>query len=305
MTTTDSKPAIPSSGANQALKEIVAGSVGGVCQVLSGQPFDTIKVRLQTQPTPPIYTGVVDCLKTTVQADGPLGLYKGTVTPLLGIGACVSIQFATLEHVKRHFTRSNGGSADLSTAQLYLAGAASGVANSIVSGPVEHIRTRLQVQSGKNVQFRGPLDCVRQIYAGYGIQGVFKGQAVTVAREFQGYGAYFLTYEYLVQRACKAEGVSRKELPTWKVMTYGALSGYSLWISVFPIDVIKSKLQTDAFDPTNRKYSSALDCFRQTLKAEGIRGLYRGFVPCMLRAAPVNAITFLGFEAAMNVLGRD
>ncbi|KAI9183566.1 Mitochondrial carrier protein ymc2 [Blastocladiella emersonii ATCC 22665] len=301
MTTSKSQEAAAGSS-NQAVKEILAGSFGGVCQVLSGQPFDTIKVRLQTQPTPPIYSGVVDCVKKTVQADGALGLYKGTVTPLLGIGACVSIQFAVLENMKRRFAASNGGSTDLSLAQLYMAGAVSGVANSAVSGPVEHIRTRLQVQTGSNVQFKGPLDCVRQIYRGHGLAGVFKGQGVTVAREFQGYGAYFLTYEWLVQRACRAEGKSRQELPKWKIVSYGAVAGYSLWVSVFPVDVIKSKLQTDALDKANRKYSSALDCFQKTLRAEGVRGLYRGFVPCMLRAAPVNGITFLGFEAAMNAV---
>ncbi|KAI9224142.1 putative YMC1-protein of the mitochondrial carrier family [Blastocladiella britannica] len=290
---------------SQAAKEIMAGSFGGVCQVLSGQPFDTIKVRMQTQPTPPIYSGVVDCFKQTVKADGLRGLYKGTVTPLLGIGACVSIQFATLENMKRYLVKSNGGSTDLSLGQLYIAGAASGAANSVVSGPVEHIRTRLQVQSGANVQFRGPLDCVKQIYSSYGLAGVYKGQGVTLLRELQGYGAYFLTYEYLVQRSCAKSGVSRRELPIWEVMTYGGLSGYAMWFSVYPVDAVKSKLQTDALDPAKRRYSSMLNCFQVTLKQEGIRGLYRGFVPCMLRAAPVNAITFLGFEAAMNVLGRE
>ncbi len=33
-------------------KNFVAGGVGGVGAVLSGHPFDTIKVRLQTMPVP-------------------------------------------------------------------------------------------------------------------------------------------------------------------------------------------------------------------------------------------------------------
>ncbi|KAL7752709.1 Mitochondrial carrier protein ymc2 [Sorochytrium milnesiophthora] len=243
------------------------------------QPFDTVKVRLQTQPTPPIYNGVGDCIAKTYKNEGFGGFYKGMLTPLLGIGLCVSIQFATLEQMKRYFAKANG-SEHLTNAQLYLAGAASGTANS------------------------GPLDCVKKLYAANGLPGVFKGQAVTVVREFQGFGAYFFTYEWLVNRDCERMNKRRDQLETWRVMGYGALSGYALWITVYPIDVIKSKLQTDGLTPATRRYSSAWNCFQQTLKAEGVAGLYKGFTPCMLRAAPVNAVTFLGFETAMRFLGR-
>jgi hypothetical protein len=46
-----------------------------------GQPFDTVKVRLQSMPTPapgqsPLYTGMVDCVKKTVQREGPSAFYK-------------------------------------------------------------------------------------------------------------------------------------------------------------------------------------------------------------------------------------
>jgi solute carrier family 25 carnitine/acylcarnitine transporter 20/29 len=60
----------------QTFKELFAGSVGGITQVLTGQPFDTVKVRLQTQPTPPIYSGVSDCVKKIASQEGPFGFYK-------------------------------------------------------------------------------------------------------------------------------------------------------------------------------------------------------------------------------------
>jgi solute carrier family 25 carnitine/acylcarnitine transporter 20/29 len=215
------------------------------------------------------------------------------MTPLVGIGACVSIQFVVLEATKRHFTSINKKGEFLSNSQLYLAGAASGLANSVVSGPVEHIRTRLQVQTGTG--FSGPIDCIRQIYRSHGLAGIYKGQAVTMAREFQGYGAYFLAYEYLVQEAMKKDNLqSRSELPTWKVCAFGGAAGYAMWFTVYPIDAIKSKLQTDGFTAETKQYSSALDCARKIFAREGAAGFFRGIGPCLLRAAPVNGITFLG-----------
>ena len=77
---------------DQSLIELFAGSIGGITQVLTGQPFDTVKVRLQTQPNPPIYNSVGDCVKKIVSQEGLKGFYKGTLTPLVGVGACVSIQ---------------------------------------------------------------------------------------------------------------------------------------------------------------------------------------------------------------------
>ncbi|CAO3659400.1 Mitochondrial carrier protein ymc2 [Rhizopus azygosporus] len=288
-------------GMSQAVKDCLSGTVGGILQVLVGQPFDTVKVRLQTQSTTnPLYSGMMDCVKKTRANEGITGFYKGTMTPLVGIGACVSIQFVVLEAMKRYFSRNEKG-ALLSNGQLYMAGAASGVANSFVSGPVEHIRTRLQVQTGAG--YSGPIDCIRQIYNSHGIKGIYKGQGITMAREFQGYGAYFLAYEWLVQQAVKKDNLqSRSELPTWKVCAFGAAAGYAMWFTIYPMDAVKSKLQTDGFTADNRQYRSALDCARQTFAKEGVAGFFRGIGPCLLRAAPVNAATFMGFEMAMRVL---
>ncbi|KAF9402476.1 Mitochondrial carrier protein ymc2 [Podila epigama] len=307
----------------------------------------------------PKYSGTLDCVKQTLAKEGIKGFYKGTTTPLVGVGACVSIQFVTLQAMKRYYNEKNGPAANgfLSNSQLYIAGAASGITNSIISGPVEHIRTRLQVQTGaapavqaiessaaqkvatlasgngteaaavatragnvsqnavkvatetassnaaKNALFfTGPVDAVQKIYAQHGLRGLFKGQAVTMVREFQGYGAYFAAYEYLVQRAMRLENKERSELSTIKVVAYGACAGYAMWMTVYPIDVIKSKLQTDGFTSSTRQYSSALDCARKTLAKEGAAGFFKGVAPCILRAAPANAVTFLGFEMAMRLL---
>jgi solute carrier family 25 carnitine/acylcarnitine transporter 20/29 len=57
---------------------------------------------LQTQPVEnPTYKGVSDCARKIVQQEGLGGLYKGTLTPLLGAGVCVAIQFGALENCKR------------------------------------------------------------------------------------------------------------------------------------------------------------------------------------------------------------
>jgi hypothetical protein len=63
------------------LKDFFAGLCSGWAQVIIMQPFDIIKIRLQTQNLEnPRYHGILDCLKKIVSEEGPLALYKGTLT---------------------------------------------------------------------------------------------------------------------------------------------------------------------------------------------------------------------------------
>ena len=100
-------------------------------------------MRLQTGTA---YTSALDAARTIYAKEGALAFYKGTLTPLLGIGACVSIQFGAFGYAKRYLEAANaaraGGRPDLGYGQYYAAGAFAGVANSVVSGPVEHVRIR-------------------------------------------------------------------------------------------------------------------------------------------------------------------
>jgi solute carrier family 25 carnitine/acylcarnitine transporter 20/29 len=286
----------------KTLKDCLAGTAGGIGQVLAGQPFDCVKVRLQTQPKGAnLYNGALDCAQKTLKNEGARAFYKGTLTPLLGVGACVSIQFGVFGAMKRHFTEKNAGGA-LKDGQLYVSGGLAGAANSIIVGPVEHIRIRLQAQSDKNRLYNGPLDAARKIYAERGIRSIFRGYGPTIFRESHGTGIYFFTYESLLKWELGNSGRTRDQIPAWKLCTFGAAAGYSMWLTVYPVDVVKSRMQTDGFG-AKQVYKNALDCFRQTLAQDGARAFFRGFSPVLVRAAPANAATFLCYEYTRQMLG--
>ena len=63
---------------NQSVKDIISGFVSGWTQVIIMQPFEIVKIRLQTQSTAnPYYLGVVDAFKKILKEEGPLSFYKG------------------------------------------------------------------------------------------------------------------------------------------------------------------------------------------------------------------------------------
>ena len=62
----------------RTIKNSVSGTVAGIAICLVGHPFDTLKVRLQTQPVNnPVYKGLTDCFIKTLKWEGIGGLYKG------------------------------------------------------------------------------------------------------------------------------------------------------------------------------------------------------------------------------------
>ncbi|TIA01461.1 hypothetical protein D6C82_03729 [Aureobasidium pullulans] len=256
-----------------------------------------VKVRLQTTTQ---YSGAADAASKILKNEGAAAFYKGTLTPLIGIGACVSVQFGAFHYARRAFERQNAAKTGvlespqpLSYSQYYAAGAFAGIANTLMSSPIEHIRIRLQTQPhGAARLYNGPIDCVKKLCAHEGVlKGLYRGTGVTWFREAQAYGVWFTAFEFMMNQDAKRNGIERKEIPTWKIALYGGLAGEALWLGSYPFDVIKSKMQSDGFG-AEQKYKSMRDTFAQTWRGEGMRGFWRGLGPTLLRAMPVSAGTF-------------
>ena len=71
---------------------------------------------------------------------------------------------------------------------------------------------------------------------------------------------YFGFYE-LVMRMFVAEGQTSSNAPIMAAFLAGGVSGMTSWLFTYPIDYVKTVVQSDDHD--NRKYSSAIDCARK------------------------------------------
>lgn len=54
-----------------SLRALIAGGVGGICAVLTGHPFDLVKVRLQTAEKG-VHSGAMDVVRKIMAQRGPL-----------------------------------------------------------------------------------------------------------------------------------------------------------------------------------------------------------------------------------------
>ncbi|KAL1809127.1 hypothetical protein ACET3Z_026117 [Daucus carota] len=291
-------------------KDLTAGTVGGAAQLICGHPFDTIKVKLQSQPVPlpgqpPKFSGAIDAVRKTVAAEGAGGLFKGMGAPLATVAAFNAVLFSVRGQMEA-FLRSAPGS-PLTIKQQIVCGAGAGVAVSFLACPTELIKCRLQAQSaladvgssGVAVKYGGPMDVAKHVLRSAGMKGLFKGLVPTMAREIPGNAAMFGVYEGLKQYI--AGGQDTSNLGRGSLMLAGGLAGGAFWISVYPTDVVKSAIQVD--DYKNPKYSGSINAFKKILASEGAKGLYKGFGPAMARSIPANAACFLAYEVTRSSLG--
>lgn len=291
-------------------KDLTAGTVGGAAQLIVGHPFDTIKVKLQSQPTPlpgqpPRYSGAMDAVRQTLAAEGPRGLYKGMGAPLATVAAFNAVLFSVRGQMEA-LLRSEPG-VPLTVGQQVVAGAGAGLAVSFLACPTELIKCRLQAQSALAgagtatvaVKYGGPMDVARHVISEAGVRGLFKGLVPTLGREVPGNAAMFGVYEAVKQYL--AGGKDTSGLGRGSLVMAGGIAGASFWFLVYPTDVVKSVIQVD--DYKSPKYSGSINAFKKIVATEGVKGLYKGFGPAMARSVPANAACFLAYEVTRSSLG--
>ncbi|ORZ00003.1 mitochondrial carrier domain-containing protein, partial [Lobosporangium transversale] len=294
------------------VNDVVAGTVGGWAQVISGHPFDTLKVRLQTQPNPPKYKGAMDCLRMTIKEEGPLGLYKGVTSPLMGIGICNAVMFAA-NGTFRRILQGGDETKTLSLLEIGTAGSMAGGVMAFVNCPVELLKVKLQTQYGPSagiltippststtIAYKGVLDAGIRTFRKQGLRGLYRGMDITLLRDIPSYFSYFVTYEGGKRILAHLNHNGRvDQLTTPELLLAGGIAGFGAWVPCYPQDVIKSRMQS------NLSYKSSLECFR-SLRVEASGGnwkvWFKGFGPTMARAFPANAATFFFYEMTMKFM---
>ncbi|KAI1918993.1 carnitine transporter [Ophidiomyces ophidiicola] len=306
--------AAPVSGTNATLAQVrsfVAGGVGGICAVVVGHPFDLVKVRLQTAERG-VYTGAIDVVKKTVAREGLVrGLYAGVSAPLVGVTPMFAVSFWGYDLGKTlvrslYAVPEHNGTPQYTIAQISAAGFFSAIPMTLITAPFERVKVLLQIQGqnppppGQKPKYSGGVDVVRQLYKEGGIRSVFRGSAMTLARDGPGSAAYFATYEYIKRSLTpkNSNGEPTGELSLPAIVTAGGAAGVAMWIPVFPIDTIKSRLQSAEGRPTIG------GTIRGVYASGGLKAFFPGFGPALARAVPANAATFLGVELAHKAMTK-
>lgn len=278
--------------------ELTAGGIAGSLGILSTQPMDTIRIRLQSSANSMgilgSYGGVFDCAQATLRKEGIRGLYKGVASPTITVGIMNAVLFFSYENASALVKRNNhiDQSRDLTFPQVMLAGGAAGFATSFVTAPTELVKCIAQTNLKSKGYVREEWTIFQSMlreHGWLGAHGPCRGLMTTMIRETPSFSLYFAVYEAGIRRYGKSDLVS---------FVSGGCAGALAWTVIYPLDVIKTRWQI----ATPGLYTSLRHCFQTSVAQEGWKVLFRGYCATMIRAWPQNGIIFCSYEFVKNLI---
>src|SRR3989338_6847410 len=262
------------------IKNIACFWAAGMTQSFVGFPLDTLKFLMQAQPTAthtlignrPVPPGALAAMRAVCAHSGIRGLWTGAMMPTL-VGAPLTLATGFYAHQRAVAAfHSSGHNPDL-VASLY-AGAWAGFWMSIPETVFDLMKLQTQARI-------------------YSLTGSL---AAIPVRNIPANAVYFYTFDCVSLKLRTAE----RDLPNSdaQIMAAGACSSTAYWLLAYPLDTLKTRMQADE----NFRGRAAFPNFKSVLASRhsplmgGWRGLWRGILPTLIKAAPANALGFLAFE---------
>jgi solute carrier family 25 carnitine/acylcarnitine transporter 20/29 len=145
--------------------------------------------------------------------------------------------------------------------------------------------------------YSGPVQCMASIYQQRGVRGLYKGVGIQAIREVPASITYLPTFVFYDEMLGKYTPLHADGIVAGSIA--GGLAGVTMWSVIIPIDVIKTRLQSDCLGV---QYKGIVDCIIKTYQTGGIRTFYRGLFVCCVRAFPCNAAILAVYKKTLYYL---
>lgn len=187
-----------------------------------------------------------------------------------------------------------------------VAGISGGVASTLILHPLDLIKIRFAVNDGQTPtapQYHGLRNAMATIFRQEGARGLYRGVTPNVWGSGSAWGFYFLFYNTI--KTWIQGGNTKKPLGPTLHMAAAAEAGILTLVMTNPIWVVKTRLCLQYTDvgksslPDSKHYMGMVDALRKIYKNEGIRGLYKGFVPGIFGVSH-GALQFMTYEEMKN-----
>merc|ERR1712062_759872 len=176
-----------------------------------------------------------------------------------------------------------------------LSGGMAGTCSLLFVYSLDYARTRLANDAkgkGGERQFNGLIDVYTKTLKSDGIQGLYRGFAISAVGIFIYRGMYFGLYDTLKPMVLGADaGVTVSFLLGWAVTVTAGLMSY-------PIDTVRRRMMMTSGGGV--KYKGSVDCFVQVLRNEGFMSLMKGAGANILRGV-AGAGVLAGFDKFKEV----
>ena len=149
----------------------------------------------------------------------------------------------------------------------------------------------------------------KKVWGEFGPYGFFRGLPLGLVGMFPYAAIDLTTFEY-VKRAFLARKARRNHrheedvpLSNFTTGAIGAFSGGFSASVVYPLNVLRTRLQAQGTVLHPATYAGVFDVARKTVQVDGVRGFYRGITPNLMKVAPAVSISWVAYENSKRMLG--
>ncbi|KAL3235309.1 Mitochondrial carrier protein RIM2 [Nakaseomyces bracarensis] len=317
----------------------LAGGVGGMAGAVVTCPFDLVKTRLQSDIYKTMYKSQAETLvagsrprvinlgiqaamhfKETMgiitnvyRVEGFRSLFKGLGPNLVGVIPARSINFFTYGTTKDIYSRAFNNGQEAPWIHL-MAAATAGWATATATNPIWMVKTRVQLdKAGKTRTYKNSYDCLKAILKNEGIYGLYRGLSASYLGSVEGI-LQWLFYEQLKhmikQRSIEKFGhhdestmTRTDKIKQWCQRSGGAgLAKFVASIITYPHEVVRTRLRQSPLENGKAKYTGLIQSFRIIIKEEGLKSMYSGLTPHLMRTVPNSIIMFGTWEVVIRLL---
>jgi len=283
---------------SKSFEIILAGGIAGAISRTATSPMERLKVlwqveaRIGTQKIDRIIPG----FKAIYQEGGWKGFFKGNGTNVIKIMPESAVKFFSYEIIKQRVAPNRR---EMVLGERIFTGALAGVISQTMIYPLEITKTRLAVATTGT--YRGIFDCLSKIYRSEGPFALYRGLTASLAGIIPYAGVDMGIFFTLKETWLSNHPGEHPGMLTLFLM--GAGSSFCGQVTAYPLQLIRTKLQSQGMPGLPIVYKGPLDCVIKVVKESGPLGLYRGITPNCMKAIPAVSISYVVYEQMRVFLG--
>lgn len=231
-------------------------------------PLDRIKIHLQTHCFS--LMGIKNIIQVLYKEGGIRSFWRGNLINCCKIVPETGIKFFVFENMKVALN------AEKEVLRVGFCAGFSGFVAQLMVYPIETIKIRIMATNSSFIQVIGMLKNINLL---------FRGLTPSLIGIVPYAGLELSIYNRLRHH---------------NLLLVGSLASGTAATVVYPLSLIRTRLQAQGTKSHPQVYSGFWDVAQQTLKKEGVLGFYRGLLPTLFKVVPSAAITYFCYETAKN-----
>lgn len=176
----------------------------------------------------------------------------------------------------------------------------------VFASPADLVKVRMQADGrlasqGQQPRYSGPYDALSKIIRTEGIRGLWKGVFPNVQRAFLVNMGELACYDH-AKRFVINHQIANDNIYAHTLASI--MSGLSATTLSCPADVVKTRMMNQAAGEEGKiKYRNSYDCLVKTVRVEGFKALWKGFIPTWARLGPWQFVFWVSYEKFRQIAG--